>query len=305
MERVSLIRQRVLPLMLLVFGCSLGCASSDKMQQSFTSMKRTLHLEAAEPATQVLCFWQRRLNALPDPVHDGTQVAGITGQVFFLSGTEKHAEAGGDLAIMAYDETPRAPGQQAQKDEMWHITKETLAKLRTKDERLGPCYALFLPWPPEWKDVTTIKLKARYQAPGQPDLHSAEVKMAIDYSAPGTPTWSDQASANAGMGPTGTMAGRVDTRSVPDPSRILQEVRTANATVPQGSPSNAIVPASNWPQQPTTNVVPVTNLQPNPGTVNTPSQSPSGWPGTPATTATNPGSPATGGFQPIIINRTR
>lgn len=304
MERVSLIRQRILPLMLLVFGCSLGCASADKMHQSFTSMKQTLHLEA-EPVTQVLCFWQRRLNALPDPVHDGSQVAGITGQVFFLSGTEKHTEAGGDLAIVAYDDTPRPPGQEARKPEMWHLTKETLAKLRTKDERLGPCYAIFLPWPPEWKDVTTLRMVARYQSPGQTDIHGAEAKIAIDFSAPGSPSWSYQATANSGQAPNGQTANNGSNRSVPDPSKMLQEVRAANATVPQGSPSNAIVPASNWPQQPTTTVLPVTNMQPNPGTVNTPSQSPSGWPGTPATTATNPGSPSTGGFQPIIINRNR
>ncbi len=210
-----------------------GCAAAQKVshvaQASYTDAKQAVGLEAApQPATQIICQWNRRLAPLPDPTRDGEQSAGIVGKVFLMAADNSPAAAAGDLSVVVYDETP---GRPPRTPEMWHYDHKTLARLRTTDERFGPCYAVFLPWPADWKgDVTQVKLLARYQGgPDAPDLWAAEVKMAIDTSAPGTPIWTETGTALPA--PTGG-SGRAgfDTRGVPDPQRMIQQMKTNGPT---------------------------------------------------------------------------
>lgn len=210
-----------------------GCAAAQKVthvaQSSYTDAKQAVGLEAAPPpATQIICQWNRRLAALPDPTRDGEQAAGIVGQVFLMAADNSPANAAGDLSIVAYDETP---GRPPRTPEMWHYDVKTLARMRTSDERFGPCYAVYLPWPADWKsDVTGVKLLARYQGgPDAPDLWAAEVKLAIDFSAPGTPVWTETGTPVTTGGP-----GRpaLDTRSVPDPKRMLRQMQTGGPLEP-------------------------------------------------------------------------
>ena len=154
---------------LMVLG-SPGCLSADKAQAKYTSLKRTVGLETPEPVTEVLSFWQRRQATLNDPTRDGMMVAGLVGQVFLISATSHATEPGGDLTVAVYDVTARPQGQPERAMELYHFDRATLARLATKDERFGPCHAIFLPWPPEWTDVTNVKIRTRYQAAGGTDL---------------------------------------------------------------------------------------------------------------------------------------
>jgi hypothetical protein len=143
------------------------------------------------PASVMLCFWQRRLASLPDPTKEGGQVRGLPGQMFLITPNEQSAEVNGDLAVVVYDDTPRPPGTPARTPEVWHYTRDTLKRLATNDERFGRSYAVFLPWPDSWRDVTAVKIQARYQSPGSPDLFADVVRFALDFSSPGGPVWTD------------------------------------------------------------------------------------------------------------------
>jgi hypothetical protein len=199
-----------------------GCASAPPVDFVSDALKHAVGPSAPEPASQVVCFWQRRLSTLPDPTRDGAMTAGVAGQMFLITPDNKPAEVNGDLAVVVYDETPRPPGQEAMRPELWHYTKDTLKRLATTDERFGRCYVLFLPWPAHWRDVTAVKIMARYQSPGNPDLYAGEVRMALDLTPSGG--WTDMGSGRVVLGP-----GGIDTRSVPDPSKLLQQTHAAAA----------------------------------------------------------------------------
>jgi hypothetical protein len=207
------------------------------------AFKQTVALDKPEPASQIICFWQRRLSGLPDPTRDGAQTWGIAGQMFLVTPSNTAAQINGDLAVVVYDETPRPPGQPALKPELWHYTKDTLNRLVTTDERFGKCFVLFLPWPAGWQgNVTAVKIAARYSSPGSPDLFAGEVHVALDFSV-GGPVWNDVRPA--------------DNRSVPDPTRMLQQAQAAAATHPY--------PTSTPVTPPTVPVVPAPVLPPNGG----------------------------------------
>jgi len=81
---------------------------------------------------------------------------------------------------------------------------------------------------------------ARYQAPGSPDLYAGEVRMPLDFT-PGGGNWTDMGSGQVLLSPTGPAA--IDTRSVPDPSKLLQQTRAASA---QPFPTMAAAPAAGF-----------------------------------------------------------
>src|SRR5262249_4841286 len=162
--------------------------------------------------------WQKRLSTLPDPTRDGAQTVGIAGQMFLISPNNVAADVTGDLAVVVYDETPRPPGSEPMRPELWHYTRDTLKRLTTTDERFGKSSVLFLPWPSHWKDVTNLKVQARYQSPGNPDLFAGEVKLQMDFSTSGS-VWSEVGSGRA-LVPGGP--GVIDTRGVPDATKLLQ-----------------------------------------------------------------------------------
>jgi len=201
-----------LPAILMV-----GCASTEKMTQT---VKHAVKLEAySEPATQMVCMWRRSLTPLPDPTRDGSQTLGLPGQMFLVTSKSAGAEANGDLAVVVYDETPRPAGSPAMRPEVWHYTKDTLKRLVTNDERFGKSFALFLPWPAHWRDVTTVKIMARYKSEGSPELFSEEVRIALDMTA-GGPVWSDIAGGPARPGASGMSESRT---SIPDPNKMLMQ----------------------------------------------------------------------------------
>ncbi len=294
-----------------------GCASTEKMTQS---VKQAVHLESTSaPATQVVCFWQRQLTPLPDPTRDGAQTFGLPGQMFLITPDSKPAEANGDLTVVVYDETPRQAGAQAMRPEVWHYTKDTLKRLVTNDERFGKSFALYLPWPAHWRDVTTVKIMGRYQAAGSPDLYAGEVKIALDASG-NSQVWTDM-----GSGSNRPMAGgMLESRtSIPDSNKLLTQANLGGqpaqqfvnpGTMPTGSfaPPPAYSGLSPLPGgTPLPKVTPASNFVASPGNFNgsvVPQPTMPAWPMATSVpmspTVTPPGPPNLNGpLQAIIIPR--
>ena len=190
----------------------LGCTSLNKTKSEFA---QALHLEPPKPASQIICFWQRRPAYLPDPGRDGVMAPGLVGQMFLISQDNKSVDITGDLVVQATDETHRPAGQAPAVTEVWHFDKATLKKLATKDERFGTCYALFLPWPSNWKDVTNVRMQAKYISKPSPDLVASEVTMTLEFTTPGAAAWND---VNKGGKPTGP----AEMKGIPDLAKVFK-----------------------------------------------------------------------------------
>jgi hypothetical protein len=160
-----------------------GCAATDRLSAGYLGTRRAVGLDpaAARPVTQVLLLMQRRLEALPvGPDRPDERQPGLPGQVFLRAADGMPTDAGGDLTLTVTDDTPRPLGQPPRTAEKWHFTRDVLALLKQKDERLGDCYVLFLPWPAEWRDVTRVTIRGQYQAAGQTALFAKDVPVALD-----------------------------------------------------------------------------------------------------------------------------
>jgi hypothetical protein len=258
MERLRSLTRRAGVVLPALFAAQFaaGCATTPPAELVPDAFLQAVALEkpTPDPATQIVCIWQRQLRYLPDPTRDGTQIPGIVGQLFLITPTDSPAEVNGDLAVVVTDETPRPPGQPAKTSEYWHYTKDTLKRLASVDEKWGKCYVLFLPWPAHWHDVTDVKVMARYQpaVKEHPELHAGEVRMALDFSTGGT-AWAD-------------MGSRRELYGVPDPARMLQQARTGGMppqvpTAPPGVPAQPVAgagynvhtaapPQTGWSHQP-------------------------------------------------------
>lgn len=136
--------------------------------------------EKKNPATELTILWRNKIDFLPDPSRNGQMGAGLAGQVFMFGADMKFAPAEGKLIVALYDETPRAPGVQPNKPEGWEFTKETLRGLRTPDERFGPSYAVFLPWPTYRPDITRIRIAARFEPEQGHPLYAQETMVTLD-----------------------------------------------------------------------------------------------------------------------------
>jgi len=228
--------ERVRPLTVaaaLVFALAgTGCVTVDPTAKT---VKLSVAPESPPPpATQFECLWQRRLAPLDDPNRDGRKVIGLPGQMFLFTSDGSPAEIAGDLGVMVYDETQRPNGVAPHKPEMWHFTQETLKRLVTSDERFGRTYALFLPWPPHWKDVTTVRIAARYVGQDKvTNLTTNEVRITLDQRAHDAPVWMQTGAGQPIM--SGPTPGMYDQFGVPDPTRVLQQAR-GPATIPQPMP---------------------------------------------------------------------
>ena len=315
---------RVPPLTILAALLALGgggCLSADKAQAKYTSLKRTVGLETPEPATEVLSFWQRRLATLNDPTRDGMMVAGLVGQVFLISPSSKAAEATGDLTVAVYDVTARPQGRPERTPEVYHLDPARLAQLATKDERFGPCYAIFLPWPPEWTDVTNVKIMTRYDAPGGTALHGREVLVQLEAERAKL-TWEEKNFQKVG-GPMPPMTAPAapDRRGVPDPLKVLAAMRGKTAAappvaaaklpppeafmrsnVPVTDASLVAAPAPGGPVMTTVDRTPLVTTQPN--TVNSSYSTGGAYAGPkPGAAAAATAATVNGPVQPIIIRR--
>jgi hypothetical protein len=133
----------------------------------------------------ITILWRNKIDYLPDPARNGEMGPGLVGQVFLFDPKMQSAPADGKLIIALYDESPRAPGQEPNMPEGWEFTKETLKGLRGYDERWGPGYVVFLPWPTYRPDVTRIRIAARFEPEQGHALYVPEARITLDNSGPG------------------------------------------------------------------------------------------------------------------------
>lgn len=141
------------------------------------------------PASQIVCAFNPQVQHLPDPSKDGVLGAGLSGQLYLIAADGSFTDVNGDLYVMADDITVRPPGHPPAVPEIWHFDAATLRKLKTKDERFGSCYALFLPYPPNWKDVTQLRISTQYKPKGdpakEPTLPGPPQTVLLDFTPPG------------------------------------------------------------------------------------------------------------------------
>jgi hypothetical protein len=127
-------------------------------------------LHAPSPPVNVTPIFRPALSALPDPVREGKSTPCLVGQLFFLTADGNFATADGDLYVTL--EPTKVKAGQAPIPEVFCFDSASLAKLRTRDERLGDCYAVALPWPKDWNEVAQVRASVRFTptAKGQSEL---------------------------------------------------------------------------------------------------------------------------------------
>lgn len=141
---------------------------------------------ARNSATSIAVAWRNRIDHLPDPARDGAMGPGLAGQIFLFGPRDQPALADGTLTVDLYDETPRPAGFPPNKPERWQFKKDVLRNLRTMDERFGPSYVVFLPWPTYRPDVTRVRIRARFDPEqGSFPLYAEETRLTIDTSTMG------------------------------------------------------------------------------------------------------------------------
>lgn len=204
----------------MLLPAGLGCTS---MKDTRKQVAQSLGFDKSQPASQMICFWQRRPQHLPDPSRDGIMSPGLVGQLFLISPDSKPVDITGELVVQAIDETPRPKGQASAVPEIWQIDKTTLKKLATKDDRFGNCYAIFLPWPASWKDVTNVRMQAKYISKPSPDLFASDVQMTLEFGDATGSAWQDK-----GGGPMPKMTGPTEMRGIPDLAKAFQNQPAMN-----------------------------------------------------------------------------
>jgi len=148
---------------------------------------KTGNQSAKGRATEIAVAWRNHIDYLPDPTHQGAMGPGLVGQMFLFDSRDYPAIADGTLTVDLYDETPRPAGQPGMKPERWQFRKDVLTTLRTVDERFGPNYVLFLPWPSCRPDITHVRITVRFDSDqkGAFTLYAPESKLTLDATRAG------------------------------------------------------------------------------------------------------------------------
>lgn len=232
MERISAIA------MIVALAAMSGCSTVQHIREMRQSMGVATGLEAPPPAHEFLTCWQNKLQTLPDPTKSGAQIAGLPGQMFLFTADMKPAVPQGELTIVVEDETPRPQGAPSHRPEVWHFTKDKLEKMVAVDERFGKNLVLFVPWPPEWRDVSKIRIKSSYTQPmGQKTIYSPESSITLDFTGQ---------TGSAGWRPM--TAGSATALGVPNANQVIQQMTAQAAAArpnpPPGMPApQQVVPA--------------------------------------------------------------
>jgi hypothetical protein len=145
------------------------------------------------PVTLVAA-WQNHIDYLPDPTREGRMGPGLAGQLFVFDQYDQPAILNGSITVDLYDETKRPPGGAPIKPERWKFNKDVIKSLRTVDERFGPNYVLFLPWPTYRPDVTRVRITVMYEPEnGSFPIRALESRLSLD------PTLSRMAATSASV----------------------------------------------------------------------------------------------------------
>jgi hypothetical protein len=176
--------------------------------------KIQLHTERKVQALEIAAQWGRRVEHLPDPARDGAMGPGLVGQLFLygndnpLFGHAKPtpATADGKLTVKLFQEIVEV-GQPPKSVFLgqWVFEKDALKSLKCFDERWGPHYQIFLPWPSYNPEVTKIRLTAKYEPEGHFPLYAQDAVIAIDTSLPGSNTVSSTLNTTIDKVPRGLL----------------------------------------------------------------------------------------------------
>jgi hypothetical protein len=113
---------------------------------------------------------------------------GLAGQLFVFDQYDQPAILNGSITVDLFDETKRPPGVQPNKPERWRFNKDVVKALRSVDERFGPNYVLFLPWPAYRPDVTRVRITVLYDPEnGSYPIRALETKLSLDPTLARTP----------------------------------------------------------------------------------------------------------------------
>jgi hypothetical protein len=106
---------------------------------------------------------------------------GLAGQIFVFDPADQPALLSGSVTVELQDETRRPPGVPPLKPERWTFAKDVIASLRSVDERFGPNYTIFLPWPTYRPDVTHVRISVVYQPEnGSFPIRALESRLTLD-----------------------------------------------------------------------------------------------------------------------------
>jgi hypothetical protein len=230
----------------LITGCwvaltCLGCAplqrAKDSVQLASNKVIESTVSTSSPPATQMLAVWQSELQSLPDPTQDSKMTYGLPGQIFLLTSGDTPATAIGDVTIAVHDETDRPNGQASpHKPEVWHITSDVLQRCVSRDERLGQCYVVFLPWRAEWTDVRKVRISTRYDVKDQPNmsLSSKDRRLVLEKQSLAMVQHSQRHQAQGAPDPSKIFAAMNSGQQVP------QQQQQRQNPAPQFQPSNPV-----------------------------------------------------------------
>jgi hypothetical protein len=155
-------------------------------------------------AVEIAVAWQNKVAQLPDPTRNGMMIHGVVGQMFLFGADFQFAPATGNLVVEMFDQSAN-PGTDGPRLGSWTFDKESLKKLVTMDERLGKCYALFLPWPEYDPNVSRVKLTVRFEPERSYPLYAPASTLTFDNGSHGPPIHNRSVVTNpGGVLPPGT-----------------------------------------------------------------------------------------------------
>ena len=154
--------------------------------------------QAAKVApTTIAPAWRNHIDHLPDPARGGAHSPGLAGQVFVFGPGDLPATLDGSITVDLFDITHSAAGHSGVHLERWKFNRDVLKALRSMDERFGPNYVLFLPWPAYRPDVSRVRLAVRYDPEnGTFPIYAPETRMALDATLAGSTETAHPSSAS-------------------------------------------------------------------------------------------------------------
>jgi hypothetical protein len=163
--------------------------------------------KAAPPpvACQVVTTWQNQVYFAPDTTKGGMPTPGFVGRLY-LFGPEIDfpLPADGAVTVDLYVTPPGKPDGELTHLEQWRIDKETLKRLRKRDV-IGEGYTLFLPWGSYRHDLTSVRLKVRYDTAAGTALYCESGPLTLN-PAEATPVYHERVEVGGGTPAPG--AGR-------------------------------------------------------------------------------------------------
>ncbi len=176
-----------LSLALLLGG--LGCMTTHRVTKAF---KESLGLAQPNPAALLITTFEPSLYHLPDPTRDGQLRPGLAGMMYLVDKDGQFTDVNGTFTVFIEDITPRPQGVPSAVPEAWEFDSETLKRLKSNHEKFGKNTVIFLPWPDNWKSVTTLRISTKYDpnpTAGGVQLTGPVQPLTVDFNSPGRDIW--------------------------------------------------------------------------------------------------------------------